>query len=206
MPGPKAPGLLFAAVLLFGAATAALAFPGVPRPGLLLSAGKTFAISGEPSDGGASLSAAPVWAVGERARFGVVVFADDMGTQLVELTDPNDGTPLGTASDTHRWAWGAAWYAEADVFRATRWTCGASGEFGYWRIEDDVRGTTTAAGSALGLALGADVRRDIGGARQLGLSVCYRKLTQNQNSAWQRVDHYASAALELRWAPPQGND
>src|SRR5512140_578549 len=107
MPRSKATGLLLTAVLMFGAAATALAFPGLPRPGLSLSAGRTFAVSGDPGDGGLSLAIAPRWAVSERARFGVVVFADDMGTNLVELTDPNDGTPLGTASDVHRWAWGA---------------------------------------------------------------------------------------------------
>jgi hypothetical protein len=168
--------------------------------------GKTFAVAGEPSDGGFSLALAPMWRVHERVRFGVVGFADDMGTQLVELTDPNDGTPLGTASDLHRWAWGAAWRAEADVFRGRRWTAGAAGEFGYWRIEDDRRGEPVAAGSALGLVLGADVRRDLGHARALGLAVRFHKLTENSNAAWQRVDQYASAALELHWAPPQGND
>jgi len=206
MPAPKATGLLLTAVLVLCTAATALAFPGIPRPGLLLAAGRTFAVSGEPGDGGLSLAIAPAWPVHERARVGLALFADDMGTSLVELTDPNDGTPLGTASDVHRWTYGAAWCGEYDLLQHGRWTGGASGAFGYWRIEDDVRGTTVAAGSALGLVLGATVRRDIGGSRELGFAVRFHKLTQEKSADWQRVDQYASAALELRWARPYGGN
>lgn len=206
MRAPKTHGLLFAAALTCCAAGTAIAFPGVPLPGLALSAGRTFAVAGDPSDGGLSLAFTPTWAFHERARFGVMLFADDMGTQLVELKDPNDGTPLGTASDVHRMAWGAAWNAEYDALLRGPWIGSAAGSFGYWRIEDDLRGETQNAGSALGLGLGLSVRRDIGGSRELGLALRWQKLTENDHVDWQRVDQYASAALELRWARPYRND
>ena len=202
---PTTRGLALAALLLCGSAGTAAAFPRLSLPGLTLAAGRTFAVAGDPSGGGLSLAFTPTWAFHERARFGVMMFADDMGTNLVELTDPNDGTPLGTASDVHRWAWGGAWNGEYDALVRGPWIGSAAGSFGYWRIEDDRRGEDVHAGSALGLGLGVSVRRDIGGSRELGLAVRWQKLTQNDNVDWQRVDQYASAALELRWARPYAN-
>lgn len=204
MPRPAIPGLLFAAVLC--SAATAHAFVGIPRPALVLSAGGTFAVTGAPDGGGLSFSLSPLWPVHERARFGLVAFADDVGSQIVELYDPNDGTPLGTSAEMHRWTWGAAWRAEADLLDRGPWTAGASGTWGYWRIEDDRRGVELAAGSAVGFTLGADLRRSIGRARELGLAVRYHRLSEDPSTSWRRVDRYASAALELRWAAPGSND
>lgn len=197
------------AALLAGAAattTTALARPLVPAPALALAGGKTFAVTGEPSGGGASASIAALWPVMERVRFGVQAYADDIGTEVVELLDPNDGTPLGPVAEMHRWAWGAAWRAEADVWSLGRWKGGASGGFGLWRVEDDQRGATFAAGSAVGFRLGADARRPFGRGREIGLALNYHRLDPNDDSAWRRVDRYASAALELRWTGEGGND
>ncbi len=195
-------GLLAVAALLALAPAKAFALPHVPRPELALSAGRTWAVTGAPDDGGLTFAIAPTWHVCERGRFGFVGYADDLGTQLVELFDPNDGTPLGTAAELHRWTFGAAWRAEADLWDRGPWTVGATGAWGWWRVQDDVRGDVNAAGSAVGFILGADVRRAAGRGREVGLTVRYHRLDENREVTWKRVDRYASAALEMRWKAP----
>jgi len=199
----RGPALVLAALLVAGAgAAAAPARAGafVPRPTLELTGGTTFAVTGTPDGGGAALSLSALWPVLERVRFGIQAYADDIGTELVELRDPNDGTPLGTSSDVHRWTYGAAWRAEADAWRLGRWKGGVTGALGLWRVEDDRRGETFAAGSAVGFRIGADARRPLGRGREIGVALHYHRLDQNDQTAWRRVDRYASAALELRWA------
>ena len=201
--------LFLAALLAAGAAAATPATPAraaVSRPDLVLAGGRTFAVTGLPDEGGASFSVAALWPVMERVRFGVQAYADDIGTEIVELTDPNDGTPLGTTASMHRWTYGAAWRAEADAWSLGRWTGGVSGAFGLWRVEDDRFGATFAAGTAVGFRLGADARRPFGRGRDIGVALNYHRLDQNDETAWRRVDRYASAALEFRWTGQGGND
>jgi len=207
----RAHPLFLAALLVAGAASAAtgaLARPAIsiPPPTLEFAGGTTFAVTGEPAGGGATFSVAALWPVMERVRFGVQAYADDIGTEIVELRDPNDGTPLGPAAEMHRWTWGAAWRAEADVWSLGRWKGGASGGLGLWRVEDDRRGVTFAAGSAVGFRLGADARRPFGRGREIGVAINYHRLDQNDQTAWRRVGRYASAAIEFRWTGESGND
>jgi hypothetical protein len=206
MPNRRLRLFVLAVAAALALATSASAFPRAARPDLALSVGRTFAVTGTPDDGGFSISLSTMWPVGERAQFGLMAFADDMGTTLIELYDANDGTPLGTTADLHRRAWGAAWRADADLWRLGRWLGGASGSWGYWRVEDDRRGTVVAAASSLGFTLGADARRPLGGGRDLGLAIRYHRLSVDPSVAYLRVDRYASAALELRWANRGGND
>lgn len=203
----RARTLVLALLLVAGAAAVAPpARARVPRPTLELAGGRTFAVTGEPSDGGASLSVSALWPVMDRVRFGLQAYADDIGTEIVELRDPNDGTPLGTSAEMHRWTYGAAWRADVDAWRAGRWKGGVTGALGLWRVEDDRRGETFAAGGAVGFRVGADARRPLGRGREVGLALNYHRLDQNSASAWRRVDRYASAALELRWAGDGDND
>jgi len=206
MPNRRLRLFVLAVAAALAAATSASAFPRTARPDLVLSAGGTFAVTGTPNDGGFSFAISTMWPVGARGSFGLMAFADDMGTNLIELYDANDGTPLGTAADLHRRAWGAAWRADADVWSLGRWSGGASGSWGYWRVEDDRRGNIVAAASALGFTLGADARRPIGGSRDIGLALRYHRLSVDPSVAYLRVDRYASAALELRWASRGRND
>jgi hypothetical protein len=201
--------LLVAALVVAGSAataTGARAWPGVPRPVVAVNAGFTFAVSGEPSGGGASFALATMWPVAERWRFGLEAYADDLGTSYTELTDPNDGTPLGTTASLHRWTYGFAWRAEADAWRLGRWSGSAAGSWGWWRIEDDQVGTTVAATSAVGIRLGADARRPFGSGRDVGVALHYHHLAEAGSIESQRVDRYASAALQFRWTGEGGND
>jgi len=173
---------------------------GLPRPDVLIGAGGTFATTGTPEGGGASFSLSPLWPVNDRVRFGLMLFADDIGTTIARLHDPNDGSDLGAVALSHRWTFGGAWRADADLVTRGRWTAGATGSWGYWRIEDDVRGTTTAAASAIGFTLGANARRALSSGQALGFELRYHQLFSDRGSAYRRVEHYASAAIDWRWA------
>lgn len=195
--------LLLAVLAVAGSAavaTEARAWPGIPRPTLALNGGLTFAVTGEPSAGGASFSGAAMWPVAKRLRTGLEIYADDLGTTTEELLDPNDGTPLGTTAGLHRWTYGFAWCGEADAWRLGRWSGAASGAWGWWRVEDDHLGETVAAASAVGFRLGADARRPLGKGCDVGLSLNYRRLADGGPNETQRVGRYASAALQIRWA------
>jgi hypothetical protein len=185
-----------AAICLFtAAASASSLWPAAVD----FTAGHTFATTGEPSGGGVSLSVAPLWSVTDRLNFGVSFFADDIGTRIDNLVDPNDGTPLGAVGQKHRWTFGGAWHADMDLVKVGRWQTEASSSWGYWRIEDDVRGRTLAASSAVGFNVGGGVRRAVSKAQDLGVLVAYNRVFSDRQVAFGRVDRYASVALEWRW-------
>ena len=170
------------------------------RPVFNLSAGQTFGADGSPAGGGLSAAVSPMWPVGEHARFGVTLFVDDVGTRLGQLLDAHNGTDLGTAALLHRWAWGGAWRGDVDVARLRHWSVATSGSLGWWRVEDDVRGTYVAAASSVGVGLGAIVRRPVAAGQQLGLSVRWQRLFAERNASYRRTEQYATAALEWNWA------
>ena len=173
------------------------------RPEVNLAAGTTLGADNLPAQGGLSVVLAPMWPITDHARFGVSVFADDIGSELGQLRDPNNNTSLGTAAFAHRWTWGGAWRGDVDVARAGRWTASASGTWGWWRIEDDLRGTNVASASAVGVGLGGEMRRPIAPSQTLGIIVRWQRLFAQRNSSYRRVQHYASAALEWGWAGAQ---
>lgn len=195
----------FHCFLLATAAAAALGLCEPARAGSLwpvavdFTAGNTFATTGDPSGGGVSFSATPLWDMTERLHFGVSVFADDIGSRVSELRDPNDGTPIGSVAELHRWAWGGAWHADMDLFSLGRWQTEASSSWGYWRIEDDVRGRTHAANSAVGFAFAGGVHRAVSKTHDLGCLVSYNRVFSDRRQAADRVDRYATVALEWRW-------
>ena len=170
------------------------------RPEVNLAAGTTLGADSEPAQGGLALALTPMWPISDHVRFGVSVFADDIGSELGQLYDPNNNTSLGTTELAHRWTWGGAWRGDVDVARTGPWTASASGTWGWWRIEDDLRGSNVAAASAVGVGLGGELRRTIAPSQTLGLIVRWQRLFAQRNSSYRRVQHYASAALEWGWA------
>ncbi len=170
------------------------------RPQIVFSAGQTFGADGSPSDGGLSAAVTPTWPAGDHARFGVSLFADDIGTDLGTLFDPNDHTVLGTVGLNHRWAWGAAWRGDVDVMHRGRWTGSVLGTMGWTRIEDDRRGDVTNAASAVSLGGGVGFRRAVGTHHDLGVTVRWQRLFAERNASYRRVQQYAAAAVEWGWA------
>ena len=98
-----------------------------------LTAGTTLGVNGEPGSGGASASAALLWPFENRFAFGVMIYADDQGTGLTELFDPNTGQSLGTVGDLHRWTYGLGWRGEARLIDSKKWQVLWGADFGYPR-------------------------------------------------------------------------
>lgn len=169
------------------------------RPDLTVGFGGSFATTGTPDGGGLASSLGVSWAVGERAGFGLRVFADDAGTLEGRLSDPNDGTDLGSTAVSHRWSYGAAWRGDVKLHERSRWSSGVTGDWGYWRIEDDVRGRLTRASSALGLSLGGKLTRQVGPGNTAGVALRYHRLFTDRDVAPSLVDRYATVTFEWCW-------
>jgi len=123
--------------------------PALAAPEVVLGAGSTIGVDGSPGQGGASLSCGVLWPVDGRFSVGAALFADDLGTGLATLHDPNTGTDLGTVASVHRWSFGGEWRGQAELHtnRHTRLVAGAG--FGYGRQEEDQRGVTRDAVSGV---------------------------------------------------------
>lgn len=199
MRNPLRHALFAAACAAVLAAAPASAMRLLPTD-LGLDAGATFATTGDPNGGGASLRALPQWRVTEQLRFGVEIFADDIGTEGVDMIDPGDGLSRGVVAQTHRWVYGAAWRADTDVWSHRRWKAGVSGSWGYWRVQDDVRGDVQAAFSGIGFGLSGRLLRAVSKSQDLGLAAGYTRVFSDRNTVFERVDRYAWGALEWRWS------
>lgn len=168
-------------------------------PELSLSAGSTLAVVGEPDEGGASIAAGVLWPVeapgpfGDRMRFGVHLFAEDLGARLTRLLDPNDQTDLGLAEDLHRDAFGAAWRMDTVFDGPGAWLPYASGTWGFYWVQDDVRGDAVGAVGSTGFSLGLGLMRPIAGASTLGLGVRYHRLFNDV------AGRYVALSAEWRW-------
>jgi hypothetical protein len=185
---------------LLAAALAAPAAAGaLPGPAVVLAVGSSFGANHEPSGGGYSAAASALWPAGGRARFGGMVFADDIGTKLAPLTDPHNGVDLGTTAQLHRMVWGIAWRGEGDLQVHEPFTLGASSTLGWWRVQDDRQGSIVRVASAVGGSLGVDVRWTTRGPYTAGLALRYHHLFNGSHPAYTRTTRYSTLSLEWRW-------
>src|SRR5262249_39699093 len=131
--------------------------------------------------------------------FGAALFAQDMGTGLSSLQDPNTGEELGTVATTHRWSYGLEWRGEG-MFRSSgplRWLW--NGGMGYARQERDERGVVNDAVSGITMSTGVTSLWQTKGANAWGFTLQYRHLFLEQDAASTRATHCGSAAVEWRW-------
>ncbi len=198
-------------------------------PHVTLAAGKSLGVSGMPSDGGYTTTAALTWPVLGRFHFGVAGWADDLGTEETRLVDPTTGADLGANAESHRWAWGLGWIGETTLAAKGRWDLDGSLTWGFHRVEDDQRGVTTRALSSVSTGATLAARRRFAPGQSLGLSIRWQQVFLDRDDAndpgpptfatgtppsiqqyetlrWelQRRSNlptgWAAAALEYRWA------
>jgi len=162
-------------------------------PDVLLDVGGTFGVLGDVGDGGFSLSLAAMWPFGDRYAFGIVGMADDMGSEIGPLLDPNDGTNLGSTELAHRSVIGGAWRADASLPGRWRLEPYVSGSWGIYRVADDHFGDRYASVGSTGFSLGGGVARPLGRG-SLGAVVRYQRLFNDV------VGRYWIAAAEWRWS------
>ena len=179
-----------AALLLAPAAAAA----GSWAPALVGSAGGTFAVLGEPNEGGASAALAALWPVGERLSFGVMVHGDDAGALVDSLRD-DSGTalPVGKVELAHRAAWGVSWRLDASAPPRFGLTPTLSATWGVYRVVDDARGTELRHVGSTGWSVAAGARRGLGSHLDLGAYVRYHRLFNDLEG------RFMSAGLEGSW-------
>ena len=182
---------------ILAAALATLALAGSSHAAPRLEAG--FGITGASSDGpkrsGAAVTAAMLWEVVPGFEFGPMLFADDLGSRVGRLRDPNDGTDLGAVAEDHRAVFGGAWRGDMALMRNDRWNAAAGATWGYYRVQDDRLGEIRSAVSAVGWSLGAGVSRHLRPTAALGISVRWNQLLE------ERQDHYVRATVNLLWLP-----
>lgn len=177
------------AVLLPGLASAGLA------PGITATAGGTFGISGVPDEGGFSFSIAPMWSLQDRITAGFVLSADDMGTELGRLTDPNDGSDRGPTPVGSRWLTNLSFRMDAEWGSIVTWMPFVSGTWGWYRIIDDADfgDIRFKEEDGLGWSVGAGVRWPIAEQQALGTSVRYHRVFSD------RVGRFMSWSLDWRF-------
>ncbi|MEQ1831724.1 MAG: hypothetical protein ABL977_01630 [Candidatus Eisenbacteria bacterium] len=168
-------------------------------PVLVVSAGSSLSPDGKPGTGGAAGAVGLMFPLEGRWSFGAALFAEDLGTGLTELHDPNTGEALGTVAELHRWTYGGEWRAEARLHNARRARLSWGAAFGYGRQERDVRGSVDGAvsGVTAGTSLTFLVPAPHGHA--FGASVAARRLFVHADADPDRSTSWATAALEWRW-------
>ena len=174
-------------------------------PELVVGAGWTMAVNGEPGTGGAAGTVAAQWPFASRWSFGASMFAVDMGTEVSALYDPNSGEPLGTVATSHRWTYGLEWRAETTLRERGQLRWEGTGGFGYARQERDERGVVNDAVSGITTMVGLTGLWQTKHAHAFGVTLLYRHQFVDTQPSPDRATHCMSAQLEWRWrsAPKQ---
>ena len=201
---PAARLAVVACALCAWAPLPARALPSILPPELVVGAGWTMAVNGEPGTGGAAGTLAAQWPFTAHWSFGGAFFAQDMGTEVSSLTDPNSGEPLGAVATSHRMAYGLEWRAEG-AFRETvqtRWQW--NGGFGYARQERDQRGVVNDAVSGITASTGITALWQTKHAHAFGVTLQYRHQFVDTEASSDRATRCMSAQLEWRWRSTPG--
>ena len=181
------------------AAGPARALPSMLPPELVVGAGWTMAVNGQPGTGGAAGTVAAQWPFAARWSFGGSIFAQDMGTEVAPLYDPNSGEALGAVATTHRWSYGLEWRAETTLRESGPMRWEGTGGFGYARQERDERGTVNDAVSGITATVGITGLWQTKHAHAFGATLLYRHLFVDTQPSPDRATHCMSAQLEWRW-------
>ena len=174
--------------LLLAARTATAAGPEV-----VASAGTTL------GDGGAATSLAVLWPIEGRFSFGGALFADDLGTRLADLHDPNTGAVLGTVPYAHRLAFGGEWRAEMLLHESRRVRLLWGGGFGYARQERDRGGRFLDAVSGTAVTTGTTFLLKAARGHALGVALAIRRELVHRGGDPNRVTKWGAASLQWRW-------
>ena len=199
---PRARAAAWACALSACAACAAgpaSALPSMLPPELVVGAGWTMAVNGEPGTGGAAGTVAAQWPFAARWSFGASIFAQDMGTEVSTLHDPNSGESLGSVATTHRWSYGLEWRAETTLRERSQLRWEGTGGFGYARQERDQRGVVNDAVSGITAMVGLTGLWQTKHAHAFGATLLYRHQFVDTQPSPDRATRCMSAQLEWRW-------
>lgn len=183
--------------IVLAAAVAALALPGRAAAGLgrvesVVGVGGTFAVAGEPDNGGVSLGLSFMWPIEDHLRVGVMGMADELGNAVTRLTGPG-GVDLGPVTAGERYTWGGAARIEGHAATGHAFDPFAVLTWGVQKVQDDLRGTSQNTDYAASLGVGAGVLRSINAQHAIGLVLRGQFLSHGD------AQRYLSATLEWRW-------
>ncbi len=187
------------AVLVLAAAAGIAGSARAESPVVVATAGVSLSPNGTPGAGGSAGSFGLLFPFDGRWSCGAALFAEDLGTSLGTLRDPNSGDSLGTVADLHRWAFGGEWQVEARLYRGRRaglmWGAG----FGYGRQERDQRGQVNGAVSGVTASTSATLVVLISHGHAFGVALAARRLFVSTAADPGRSTNWATAAFEWRW-------
>ena len=186
---------ILVAVAVIGVALSAPAFAG--RCELVFGVGRTLAVKDGPGGGGISLDASVLWPVEDHFRVGMMGFIDGLGERTDRLIG-GGGTDLGPIAGSHRAAQGVALRLEAHAAGGHRLRPYLAATWGFYRIEDDVRGTLLQADDAVGFGLGLGLMRALNDHHAAGVAVRGQELSRAGG-------RYVTAAFEWRWGMGAGD-
>jgi hypothetical protein len=206
LPPPRRARAIARAFACSGACAAALlaaaparALPSMLPPELVVGAGWTMGVDGEPGTGGAAGTIAAQWPFAARWSFGGAFFAQDQGTLVEPLTDPNSGELLGEVATTHRWSYGLEWRAETTLRERGQLRWQGTGGFGYARQERDQHGVVNDAVSGITAMAGLTGLWQTKHAHAFGVTLLYRHQFVDTEASPDRATHCVSAQFEWRW-------
>ena len=183
------------AAAVAGMALSAPAFAG--RSELVFGVGRTLAVKDGPGGGGVSLEGSVLWPVEDRFRIGMMGFLTGLGERTDRLIG-GGGTDLGPIAGSHRAAQGVALRLEAHARTGHRLGPYLAATWGFYRVEDDVRGTLLQADDAVGFGLGLGLMRSLNDHHAAGVAVRGQQLSR-------AGEGYVTAAFEWRWGMGAGD-
>lgn len=173
----------------------------VPLPEVMAEMGRSFAVDspvdGVFDQGGISAALSALWPVEDRLRFGVSLFADEVGSQFAEVIDESQNPPvsLGVFDLAHINVYGGAWRLEAIGPPLGRLSTFARGDFGLYRFQADENGDFIAAATKVGWSLGGGAMLPVRENHAVGITFSFDRVFDDLTR------DYMSAALAWHWRP-----
>ena len=187
------------AVLVLAASAGIASVARAESPVVVAPAGVSLSPNGTPGAGGSAGSFGLLFPFDGRWSFGGALFAEDLGTGLGTLRDPNSGGALGTVADLHRWAYGGEWQIEARLHHGRRLGLMWGAGFGFGRQERDQRGQVNGAVSGVTASTSATFVVPVSHGHAVGVALAARRLFVNTAADPGRSTNWATAAFEWRW-------
>ena len=188
-----------APIVIATLALTAFAAPASGRaPDAIIDIGRTLSVKDGPGGGGVSLGLSVLWRLEEHFRVGIMAFADGLGERTDRLIGPG-GVDLGPVAGIHRATQGAAARLEAHLPGRHRLQPHVAATWGFYRVEDDVRGVLLGSDDAVGFGLGVGLLRAFNDHHAAGVALRAQQLSRGA------AGRYLTAALEWRWSIGAGD-
>jgi hypothetical protein len=189
-----------AAALVLGAigGPAGSAAGAVRLPDVVVDAGHTLAVQDGPGRGGATFGLSLLWRLEDHFRVGAMAFADGLGERTTRLIGEG-GVDLGPVAGPYRTARGVGVRLEAHLPGAHALEPHLAATWGFYRVEDNVRGSRVGHDDAAGFGLGVGLLRALNPHHAAGIAVRAQQLSRGQ------ARPYLGAALEWRWGLGAGD-